>query len=58
VNHSWADAGFPWQDEALSVATYKPNESIELSGWSPKYFPAQLIQYANPLITPEGSMNA
>jgi predicted TIM-barrel fold metal-dependent hydrolase len=40
------------------VVTYKPNELIELSGWSPKYFPKQLIQYANPLITPEGSMNA
>src|SRR5574343_327434 len=56
----------PWQDEGLSLATHKPNVWIDLSGWSPKYFPRQLVQYANtllkdrvlfgsdyPLITPE-----
>ena len=61
-----AHPSFPWQDEALSLATHKPNVWIDLSGWSPKYFPKQLIQYANtllkdrilfgsdyPLITPE-----
>jgi predicted TIM-barrel fold metal-dependent hydrolase len=61
-----AHPSFPWQDEALSVATHKPNVWIDLSGWSPKYFPAQLIQYCNtrlkdrvlfgsdfPLITPD-----
>ena len=45
---------------------HKPNVYIDLSGWSPKYFPKQLVQYANtllkermlfgtdfPLITPE-----
>jgi uncharacterized protein len=54
------------QDEALSVCLHKPNVYIDLSGWSPKYFPPQLVQYANtqlkhkmlfgtdfPLITPE-----
>ena len=61
-----AHPSFPWQDEALSVATHKPNVWIDLSGWSPKYFPKQLVHYANtllkdrvlfgsdyPLITPE-----
>ena len=61
-----AHPSFPWQDEALSVATHKANVFIDLSGWSPKYFPPQLVQYANtvlkhkvlfgsdyPLITPE-----
>jgi predicted TIM-barrel fold metal-dependent hydrolase len=61
-----AHPSFPWQDEALSVATHKANVYIDLSGWSPKYFPPQLVQYANtilkdkvlfgsdyPLITPE-----
>jgi uncharacterized protein len=61
-----AHPSFPWQDEALSVATHKPNVWIDLSGWSPKYFPKQLVQYSNtllkdrvlfgsdyPLITPE-----
>jgi uncharacterized protein len=45
-----AHPSFPWQDEALSIATHKPNVYIDLSGWSPKYFPAQLIQYANSLL--------
>ena len=61
-----AHPSVPWQDEALSVATHKPQVYIDLSGWSPKYFPPQLVQYANtqlkrkmlfgtdyPLITPE-----
>ena len=45
-----AHPSFPWQDEALSVALHKPNVYIDLSGWSPKYFPANLIQYANTLL--------
>jgi hypothetical protein len=32
------------------VATHKPLVHIDLSGWSPKYFPPQLIQYANTLL--------
>ena len=34
-----AHPSFPWQDEALSIATHKPGVYIDLSGWSPKYFP-------------------
>ncbi len=45
-----AHPSFPWQDEALSVATHKPDVYIDLSGWSPKYFPANLIRYANTLL--------
>jgi predicted TIM-barrel fold metal-dependent hydrolase len=45
-----AHPSFPWQDEALSVATHKPNVYIDLSGWSPKYFPANLIQYSNTIL--------
>lgn len=45
-----AHPSFPWQDEALSVAMHKPNVWIDLSGWSPKYFPPQLVQYANTLL--------
>jgi len=45
-----AHPSWPWQDEALSVAMHKPNVWIDLSGWSPKYFPAQLVQYANTLL--------
>jgi len=65
-----AHPSFPWQDEAISVAMHKPNVWIDLSGWSPKYFPPQLVRYANtllkdrvlfgsdfPLITPERWMD-
>jgi uncharacterized protein len=45
-----AHPSVPWQDEALSVATHKPNVYIDLSGWSPKYFEPKLIQYANTLL--------
>jgi predicted TIM-barrel fold metal-dependent hydrolase len=45
-----AHPSFPWQDEALAVATHKPGVYIDLSGWSPKYFPPQLVQYANTLL--------
>jgi predicted TIM-barrel fold metal-dependent hydrolase len=61
-----AHPSWPWQDEALSICLHKPQVYIDLSGWSPKYFPPQLIQYANrqlkkkvlfgtdyPLITPD-----
>jgi uncharacterized protein len=61
-----AHPSFPWQDEAISVCLHKENVWIDLSGWSPKYFPPQLVQYANtqlrskvlfgsdfPLITPD-----
>jgi uncharacterized protein len=61
-----AHPSWPWQDEALSICLHKPQVYIDLSGWSPKYFPPQLVQHANtqlkkkvlfgtdyPLITPE-----
>jgi predicted TIM-barrel fold metal-dependent hydrolase len=45
-----AHPSFPWQDEALAVATHNPLIHIDLSGWSPKYFPPKLVQYANTLL--------
>ena len=61
-----AHPSFPWQDEAISICLHKANVWIDLSGWSPKYFPPQLVQYANtqlktkvlsgsdfPMITPD-----
>ncbi|GAB3179934.1 4-hydroxyphenyl-beta-ketoacyl-CoA hydrolase [Nesterenkonia halophila] len=61
-----AHPSVPWQDEALSIAAHKTNVWIDLSGWSPKYFPPQLVRAAGrrlqdrvlfgtdyPLITPE-----
>lgn len=61
-----AHPSVPWQDEAISVATHKHNTWIDLSGWSPKYFPPALVRAANtflrsrvmfgsdyPLLTPD-----
>ncbi|MFC5184502.1 amidohydrolase family protein [Actinomadura harenae] len=45
-----AHPSFPWQDEALAVALHKEHVHIDLSGWSPKYFPPQLVRYANSLL--------
>ncbi len=45
-----AHPSFPWQEEALAVAQHKPNVYIDLSGWSPKYFPPILVRYANSLL--------
>lgn len=45
-----AHPSVPWQDEALAVAGHKPQVYIDLSGWSPKYFPPQLVAQANSLL--------
>jgi predicted TIM-barrel fold metal-dependent hydrolase len=45
-----AHPSVPWQDEAISIATHKANVYIDLSGWSPKYFPSQLVRAANGLL--------
>jgi predicted TIM-barrel fold metal-dependent hydrolase len=45
-----AHPSFPWQENALAVAQHKPNVYIDLSGWSPRYFQAILVQYANTLL--------
>ena len=66
-----AHPSWPWTDESLSMALHKDNVFIDLSGWSPKYFPPQVIRYANgqlrhkmlfgsdfPLITPQAWIKA
>ncbi|MGT2463066.1 amidohydrolase family protein [Sinomonas atrocyanea] len=66
-----AHPSVPWQEEAISIATHKSNVYIDLSGWSPKYFPESLVRAANsmladkvlfgtdfPLITPEKWLGA
>jgi uncharacterized protein len=45
-----AHPSFPWQDEAISICLHKPQVYIDLSGWSPKYFSPNLVQYANTLL--------
>jgi predicted TIM-barrel fold metal-dependent hydrolase len=71
MNIILAHPSWPWTDEALSMALHKDNVYIDLSGWSPKYFPPQIIRYANtqlshkmlfgsdfPLITPDRWIDA
>jgi uncharacterized protein len=61
-----AHPSVPWAASSVSIATHKSNVYIDLSGWSPKYFPADLVRAANsylqdkvlfgtdyPLLTPE-----
>ncbi|MBI2846512.1 MAG: amidohydrolase [Chloroflexi bacterium] len=45
-----AHAGWPWLEETLAVALHKPNVYIDLSGWSPRYFPQTLVQHVNSLL--------
>lgn len=47
INFILAHPGWPWTDESLSMALHKTNVYIDLSGWSPKYFPEQIVRYAN-----------
>jgi predicted TIM-barrel fold metal-dependent hydrolase len=37
-----AHPGWPWTDEMTAVALHKGNVYWELSGWAPRYYPAQL----------------
>lgn len=66
-----AHPSVPWQEEANSIATHKANVFIDLSGWSPKYFPEPLVKASNsvlqdkvlfgtdfPLITPQKWLGA
>jgi len=61
-----AHPSVPWAESAISMATHKSNVYIDLSGWSPRYFPPSLVRAANsylqdkvlfgtdyPLLTPE-----
>lgn len=45
-----AHPAWPWADESLAMAVHKANVFIDLSGWSPKYFPESVIRYANTLL--------
>ena len=45
-----AHASIPWHDAAIAMATHKANVYLDLSGWSPKYFPPQLLRAANSLL--------
>jgi hypothetical protein len=50
LNVILAHPSVPWADSAISMATHKANVYIDLSGWSPKYFPPNLVRNANSLL--------
>ncbi|MEV0106475.1 4-hydroxyphenyl-beta-ketoacyl-CoA hydrolase [Nocardia sp. NPDC050799] len=45
-----AHPAVPWADSQIAIATHKANVYIDLSGWSPKYFPPQLVRAANSML--------
>ena len=38
-----AHPAVPWIDAQIAIASHKANCYVDLSGWSPKYFPPQLV---------------
>src|SRR6204780_3388856 len=45
-----AHPSVPWAASSISIATHKANVFVDLSGWSPKYFPPELVRAANSLL--------
>ena len=39
-----AHFGWPWHLELIAMALHKANIYIELSGWSPRYYPPELVR--------------
>lgn len=46
-----AHPGWPWESEALAVTLHKANVYLDLSGWAPKYFSAEVLKYVNSRIS-------
>lgn len=45
-----AHPGWPFHHEALAACWHKSNFWIDLSGFAPRYFPDEVVRYANSLI--------
>ncbi len=39
-----AHFGYPWHVELLAIALHKTNVYIDISGWAPKYIPAEVVR--------------
>ena len=39
--------GYPWTEEMIAVAWKHPNVYIDTSAHAPKYYPKELLDYAN-----------
>lgn len=42
-----AHFAWPWHLDLLAVARHKGNVYVDLSGWAPRYFPSEVVQYCN-----------
>jgi predicted TIM-barrel fold metal-dependent hydrolase len=42
-----AHFGWPWHLELIAMALHKTNIQIEISGWSPRYYPVELVREMN-----------
>ncbi|HEX5451245.1 MAG TPA: amidohydrolase family protein [Candidatus Limnocylindrales bacterium] len=45
-----AHFAWPWHLELMAVARHKGNVYVDLSGWAPRYIPAEVLTYANSVI--------
>ncbi|MBI4528403.1 MAG: amidohydrolase [Deltaproteobacteria bacterium] len=45
-----AHPSWPWQEESLAICRHKANFFIDMSGWAPKYFPKEMVHYANTIL--------
>ena len=39
-----AHFGYPWHTEMLAIALHKTNVWIDISGWAPRYIPAEVVR--------------
>lgn len=46
-----AHPAVPWVESGMSIVTHKSNVHMDLSGWSPKYFPATLVRQLGNVLT-------
>ena len=46
-----AHPSWPYEAESLAIARHKTNYYVDLSGWAPRYFSPQLVQYVNSVIS-------
>lgn len=46
-----AHPSWPWPEQSLAIARHKSNYYLDMSGWAPKYFSAELVQYADSLLS-------
>ena len=45
-----AHFGWPWSDVTMALALRNPNIFIDISGWKPRYLPANILPYMNGIL--------